>query len=69
MAMAMISQSTTAECYEKGHIDFLSIQESILSALSAENLFQCEHSHEHLKWTAVRVRKPGIVQSSQVVST
>ena len=55
-----MTQSETAECCEKGHIDFLFIQESILCALGGENLFQYEHFHEHLKWTNLRVRKPGI---------
>ena len=59
--MAMMTQSTTAECCEKGRIDFLSIQESLLCVLSEENLFQYEHFNEHLKWTTLRVRKPGIV--------
>ena len=58
----MITQSATAEYCEKGHIDFLWIQESILCVLDGENLFhfRYEHFHEHLKWTALRVRKPGI---------
>ena len=51
--MAMMTQGATTECQEQDHIDFLWIQESILSALSAENLFQYEHFHEHLKWKAV----------------
>ena len=59
--IAMMTQSTTAECQEKGHIDFIWIQDSLLSVLSAENLFQYEHFHENLEWTAVRARKPGIV--------
>ena len=59
--MAMMTQSATAECCEKGNIDFLWIQESILCVLGGENLFQYEHFHEHLKWTTlIRVRKPGI---------
>ena len=52
----MMTQSATAECQEKGHIDFIWIQDSILS-VAAENLFEYEHSHENLKWTAVRARK------------
>ena len=54
----MMTQSVTADCQEKGHIDFIWIQDSLLSA---ENLFQYEHFHENLKWTAVRARKPSIV--------
>ena len=57
----MMTQSATEECQEKGHIDFIWIQDSLLSVPSAENLFQYEHFHENLKWTAVCVRKPGIV--------
>ena len=57
----MMTQSATAECQEKGHIDFIWIHDSILSVPSAENLFEYEHFHENLKWTAVRVRKRGIV--------
>ena len=41
-------------------MDFF-IQESIISVLSAGNLFQYEHFHENLKWTALHARKPGIV--------
>ena len=63
----MMTQSATAECQEKDHIDFIWIQDSLLSVASAENLFQYEHFHENLKWTVVRARKPGIV--SQVIST
>ena len=60
--IAMMTQSATAECQEKGHIDFVWIQDSLLSVSSAENLFQYEHFHENLKWAAaVRARKPGIV--------
>ena len=60
--MAMMTQIATAECCEKGHIDILWIQESILCVLSGENLFQYEHFHKHLKWTTyLRVRKPDIV--------
>ena len=40
---------------------FYWIQDSLLSVPSAENLFQYEHFHENLKWTAVRARKSGIV--------
>ena len=51
-----------SECQEKGHIDFIWIQDSILSVPSAENLFEYEHFHENRKWTAaVRARKSGIV--------
>ena len=57
----MMTQSATAECQEKGYIDFIWIQDSLLSVPSAENLFQYERFHENLKWTAVHVRKPGIV--------
>ena len=60
----MMTQSATAECQEKGHIDFIRIQDSLLSVPSAENLFQYEHFHEDVKWTPARARKPGIVQSS-----
>ena len=56
-----MTQSATAECQEKGHIDFIWIQDSQLSVPSAENLFQYKHFHENLKWIAVRARKPGIV--------
>ena len=56
-----MTQSATAECQEKGYIDFIWIEDSLLSVPNAENLFQYEHFHENLKWTAVRVRKPGIV--------
>ena len=66
--MAMMTLSATAECYGKGHIDFLWIRESILSVFSAENVFQCEDFHGQLGWAAMRVREPGVVQSSQVVS-
>ena len=59
----MITQSATAECQEKGHIDFIWIQDSLLSVPSAGNLFQYERFDENLKWTAVRARKPGIVYS------
>ena len=58
----MMTQSgTTAEWQEKGHIDFIWIQDSLPSVPSAENLFQYEHFHENLEWTALRARKPGIV--------
>ena len=45
---------------------FFRIQESILSVLSTENLFQYEHFYENLKWTAVG---KGQALFSQVVST
>ena len=48
--MAMMTQSATAECCEKGHINFLWIQESILCVLGGENFFQYEHFYEHLMW-------------------
>ena len=57
----MMTQSATAECQEKGHVNFIWIQDSMLSVPSAENLSEYEHFHENLKWTAVRARKPGIV--------
>ena len=43
---------------EKGHVDFIWIQDSIVSdsVTSAENLFQDEHFHQNLKLTAVRVQ-------------
>ena len=58
--MAMMTQSATAECCDKGHINFLWIQKGILCVLGGENLFQYEHFHEHLKWITLRVRKPDI---------
>ena len=68
----MMTQSATEECQEKGHIDFIWIQDSLLSVPSAENLFQekghIEHFHENLKWAAARARKPRAL-FSQVVST
>ena len=51
-----------SECQEKGHTDFIWIQDSILSVPSAANLFEYEHFHENLKWTVVVcARKPGMV--------
>ena len=61
----MMTQSATAECQEEGHIVFIWIQDSVLSVPSAENLFQYEHFHENLKWTAVRAKaRHCLVESS-----
>ena len=46
---AIDSYDDSVQQQNAGHIDFLWIQESIFSVLSAENLFQYEHFHENLK--------------------
>ena len=45
----MMTQSATAKCQEKGHIDCIWIQDSLLSVPSAENLFQYKHFHKKFK--------------------